>query len=236
MDSHAQVPKVSHQLLLSVAEHLKLPLMQLARQAELGQLAGQADLKAMQTIADGALRLIDSYTLGVRLAMEAGRFAPEPVSVSAVLYDAGQQLDLMAKAYGVQLELHVAGRYGPVMAHAEGLQAALVSLGAGLIEALPALETPQLKLCLATHRNRFGVSAGLYADSPLITAEALKQGRAMQGRVRQSLAGVSHSSGAGIFVADALLQAMNLRLRTSRHKGMYGLGALMQLSNQMQLV
>lgn len=236
MSSKAAPEVLSQQLLLGVAEHLKLPLTQIARGAELGRLTGETDLTSLQTAADGALRLIDSYILGVRLVLEADSLPPEPVSVSAVLYDAGQQLDAMAKAYGIELELHVAGRYGPVMAHHEGLQAALVSLGMGLIEALPALEVPQLRLRLGTHRSRYGIVAGLYADSPIISSQALKQGRALQGRVRQPLSGVTHASGASIFVADSLLRAMQLKLQTSRHGRMYGLGTLLQPNNQLQLV
>jgi hypothetical protein len=133
-DSSA-APVLSQQLLLSVAEELKLPLLQIAREAELGE---QARLDSIQTTADAALRLLDNYALGVRLALEPAELAPESVSVSSVLYDVGQQLEGLARSYGVTLELNVAGRFAPVVAHRQGLQAALVSLGAALIEALPA--------------------------------------------------------------------------------------------------
>ena len=82
-----------------------------------------------------------------------------------MLYDTGQQLDALAKSYGVELELNIAGRFGPVLAHRQGLQAALVSLGAALIEALPAQDAPQLKLQLATHRSRYGIVAA-YTPTP----------------------------------------------------------------------
>ena len=228
-------PLVSQQLLLTIAEELKLPLIQIARQAEHGQLQGETDLKRMQATADTALHLIDNYVLGVRLSMEPQQFDIEPVSVSSVLYDAGQQLYGMAKNYGVELNLSIAGKYGPVMAHRQGLQAALVSLGAALIEALPALETPQLRLQLATHRSRYGIVAGLYAESNQLNNQALQNGRNLR-QSRQPLMGLTHTSGAGIFVADAILQAMQLRLRASRHNRLYGLGTVLQPTNQMQLV
>ncbi|HVI60759.1 MAG TPA: hypothetical protein VM535_01240, partial [Candidatus Saccharimonadales bacterium] len=199
---------LSQELLLNVAEELKVPLLQLARQAEAGRQTGHADLPAMQATAQAALGLLDNYALGVRLSLEPRQLDTEPVSVSSVLYDAGQQLDALAKNYGVELELNVAGRYGTVMAHRQGLQSALVSLGAALIEALPALESPQLKLQLASHRSRYGIVAGLYADTPQLTNAALQRGRRLRGRGRQPLTGLSHTSGAGIFVADTILQAM----------------------------
>ncbi|HEX7632706.1 MAG TPA: hypothetical protein VF401_00105 [Candidatus Saccharimonadales bacterium] len=226
---------VSQQLLLNIAEELKLPLIQIARQAELGQLSGSTDLRSMQATADTALRLLDNYVLGVRLSMEPHQFDMEPVSVSSVLYDTGQQLDSLAKNYGVELELSIAGRYEPVMAHKQGLQAALVSLGAALIEALPALETPQLKLQLATHRSRYGIVAGLYAATDRLTNQALQNGRKLRA-ARQPLMNFTHTSGAGIFVADAILQAMQLSLKASRHHRLYGLGTVLPPTNQLQLV
>jgi len=229
-------PILSQQLLLSVAEELKLPLLQIAREAERGALNGSADLGVIRTTADSALRLLDNYVLGVRLALEPAQLAPESVSVASILYDTGQQLDTLAKSYGVSLELNVAGRFGPILANRQGLQAALVSLGAALIEALPAQDGSQLKLQLATHRSRYGIVAGLYADTRQLTNETLRRGRALQRHSRQPLISMTHTSGAGIFVADTILQAMHLNLRTSRHHRLYGLGTVLQPSPQIQLV
>lgn len=232
----ADSPILSQQLLLSVAEELKLPLTQIARLAEQGRLGGQPDLKTMQTSADTALRLLDSYILGVRLALERDNLRPESVSVSSVLYDTGQELDALAKSYGVELHIGIAGRYGPVVAHRQGLQAALVSLGACLIEALPAQEGTQLKLHLATHRSRYGIVAGLYADTRQPSRQVLSRGRRLQSHSRQPLIGLTHTSAAGIFVADSILKAMNLNLTTSRHHRLYGLGTVLQANPQLQLV
>ena len=229
----ATQPMLSQELLLTVAEELKLPLLQIARQAELGQ---KSDLTNMRTSAETALRLLDNYSLAVRLAMRGDHFERESVSVASVLYDAGQQLDGLAKSYGVGLELGVAGRFGPVLAHRQGLQAALVSLGATLIEALPAQDNCQLKLYMATHRSRYGIVAGLYADTKQLTSVALQKGRRLQNQSRQPLLNLSHTSGAGVFVADTILKAMDLNLITSRHKSLYGLGTILQPNHQLQLV
>jgi len=236
-------PILSQHLLLGVAEELKLPLLQIARLSEQAldeqaQAAGQSNLKTIQATADSALRLLDGYALGVRLALESGQLAVESVSVSSVLYDTGQQLDSLAKSYGVALELNIAGRFAPVLANRQGLQAALVSLGAALIEALPAQAgaSPQLKLQLATHRSRYGVVAGLYADTKQLSNDALASGRQLQQSSRQPLTKLTHTSGAGIFVADTILQAMKLRLGASRHHRLYGLGTVLQPNCQLQLV
>jgi hypothetical protein len=224
---------LSQELLLSVAEELKLPLMQIARQAELGN---KASLGIIQTSADTALKLIDNYVLGVRLAVQPEQFDIEPVSVSSVLYDAGQQLDNLAKSYGVELQLGISGRFTPVAANRKGLEAALVSLGASLIEALPAQETSQLTLTMATHRSRYGIVAGLYADTKQLSKDALNRGRKLQPTSRQPLLNISHTSGAGVFVADTILKAMGLHLIASRHHRLYGLGTVLQSNPQLHLV
>ena len=229
---------LSDQLLLAVAEQLKLPLLQIARSAELGQLRPDAtDLGSIQTTADMAVQLLDSYLFGARLALESDyRLSLEPVSVSSVLYDTGQQLAAMAKLYGVELRLDIDGRFAPVMANREGLQSALTSLGYALIEALPSLNAQKLTLSLAVHNSRYGVVAGVYSDVEQLTTEALRQGRKLHGHTRQPLATLSPNSGAGVFVADAILQAMDSELRPTRHDRLYGLGAVLRPTPQLQLI
>jgi hypothetical protein len=236
------LPFLSQRLLLSVAEELKLPLLQIARLAEYGGQnvdVGFSTNRDIQATADTTLKLLDNYILGVRLSLEPQQFDKESISVSSVLYDAGQQLDALAKSYGVGLELDIAGKFGPVTANRRGLQAALVSLGASLIEALPALgrsNTSQLRLQLATHRSRYGIVAGVYADTKQVSAEALTSGRKLQAQSRQPLINLTHGSGAGIFVADTILKAMDLNLVTSRHHRLYGIGTVLKSNDQLQLI
>jgi hypothetical protein len=231
-------PVLSQHLLLSVTEQLKLPLLQIARQAELAQMTGSLDdVARIQTTADMALKLLDSYALGVQLATNEQRmFEMEPVSISSVLYDVGTELQPMAKAYDVTLDLNLGGKYGPVMAHRRGLQSALTSLGYSLIEALPSTDRTQLNLQLCAHRCRYGIVAGLYCEAEELTTEALRQGRQLYGRARQPLTKLSSASGAGIFVADALLHAMRAELTVSKHHKLRGLAAVLQPNPQMQLV
>lgn len=232
------VSGLSDQLLLAVAEQLKLPLLQIARSAELSRLQPEAtDITSIQTTADMAIRLLDSYLFGARLALEDDyRLSMEPVSISAVLYETQQQLHAVAKLYGVELLIDVDGSFAPVLAHRHGLQSAMTSLGYALIEALPSLNAQKLQLRLAVHNSRYGVVAGVYSDVEQLTTEALRQGRRLHGHIRQPLATLSASSGAGVFVADAILQAMDSELRPTRHHNLYGLGAVLRPTPQLQLV
>lgn len=231
-------PVLTQNLLLSITEQLKLPLLHIARQAELaGFNREKGSLQSIQVAADSALQLLDNYILGVQLACQQGCLPEaEPVSVASVLYDATEQLQPMATAYGVKLDLDIDGRYGPVMAHRQGLQAALVSLGYALVEALPAQGLPQMRLRLSAHRCRYGIVAGLYCDGEQVATQALRRGRQLYGRARQPLGSISHTSSAGVFVADAILHAMQSQLTVSHYRRMHGLGTILSLSSQLQLL
>ena len=227
----------SQALLTGLAEQLKVPLLQIARRAELMSLGHDVDPATLQATAEAALRLTDSYLLGVRLAQDGQQsLALEPVSVSSVLYDTAHQLSGLAKFYGVNLELSINGKHGPVLTSREALQAALTSLGMALIEALPALDAKQLTLQLGAHRSRYGIVAGIYSDTQIVSPRSLRLGHELQGSSRQPLVAGSHASGAGVFLADAILQGMGLGLTTTRHHRWYGLGAVLQPNRQLSLV
>lgn len=122
-------------LLLSVAEQLKVPLTAIARQAELGQLTGDAervDPAAIRMQATAALTLVDSYLLGLELLRTEERLHLEPVSISSTLTDAAHDLDRFAQQYQVQLEVEIGGKYGPVMGNPRASGQRL-SLGTGRI-------------------------------------------------------------------------------------------------------
>ncbi len=222
---------------MSIAEQMKLPLVQIARQTELAELGINPDLNQIRSIAENGLRLLDGYSLGLQLSNQGMyELAPEAVSIASILYDAIQQLDSFARLYNVELKLNISGKYGPVLAHRQGLQSAIVGLASAFIEALPSHEEERSFLQLATHRCRYGIVAGVYANIPTLSSETLRQGRRLYGLSRQPLVGVSHSSGSGIFVADAIFKAMNLKMHVSRHQNLYGLGVVLHPSPQLSLV
>lgn len=227
-------------LLLSVAEQLKVPLNLIARHAELGQLTGQRELVdagIIRTQAEAALQLVDSYLLGLELIQNQSQLDFEPVSIASTLVDAAHTLDGFAKQYGVQLEVEVAGKYRPVMAHARGLKAALLSLGFAMVEAQAAQTKARPKrLTLATHHTPHGIVTGLYGDYEGLSSGEWRQALRLQGQAAQPLTAVSSGSGAGLFVADAIFRSMNSRLRVGHYQRQTGLAATLQPSRQLQFV
>ncbi|MGZ6004818.1 MAG: hypothetical protein ACXWLH_01565 [Candidatus Saccharimonadales bacterium] len=227
-------------LLDVLAEQMKLPLMQIARLAELNQIKANgwpASLADIELTADSALRLLDSYILSTKLARAQNYLQLEPVSVSAVLHDTAHQLSKLASQHDCELELHLAGRYEPVLAHRAGLEAALTSLGYVFIEAQASSEHRQRPVVkLAAHRSRTGIVAGLFSSGDGLSATLFRRGRGLYGQSRQPLANLTAASGAGIFVADSLLTSMSTRLRLAHHQKLTGLAATLLPSHQMVLV
>jgi hypothetical protein len=232
----ATVP--ANELLKCVAEQLKLPLMNIARQTELAQLLGHiepSELQGIHTHAVAALTLVDSYMLGLELLKSQQPLDLEPISVSSALTEAAHALELFAKQYGVIIELEISGKYGPVMGNYNGLKAALISLGYELIEA-QAAHTRSAHLTLAATRSAHGIVAGMYSAYEDLQAEHWRRAVELCGHARQPFTALTAGSGAGIFVADTILQAMDTRLRIGHYHKQRGLVTVLQQSPQLQLV
>ncbi len=240
MNRHSSNSNVDGRLLQAVVEQMKLPLIQMARQAELGRLNGSllSSLDNIELAADSALRLLDSYLLSARLAEQSHVIELEPVSVSAVLNDIAHQLARIAKEEQCELQLHLSGRYEPVVAHRAALEAALISLGYSMIEARAAQPESDSKriIKLAAHRGKSGIVAGIYTDTETLSGEVFRRGQQLYGNSRQSLPEFIAGSGAGVFVANALFESMSAKLRVAHHQSFSGLAATLLSSQQLSLI
>lgn len=233
LDAHQS--QEATQLLRSVAEQLKMPLTTIARQAELGQLTGEVgmtDLDSIRTHAAAALQLVDSYLLGLQLLRDQTALTLEPVSVSSTLVDTAHELSGFAKQYGARLELDIAGKYEPVMAHAAGLKLALLALGFALLEGYP---MQGKNLTLAVHKTPHGIVTGLYGQYERLTSDAWRRALALRNSAQQPLQTIT-GNGAGLFVAETILEAMSTKLRVGKHLKQQGLAATLQPSQQLRFV
>ncbi len=234
-----QTERTEEKLLNALAEHLKLPLLQIAQRAELSRLVQDtpAAIADIEQLAASSIKLIDNYLLSLSLARAQDYLKLEPVSVAAVMHDAAHELSNLAKQYQCGLELHLSGRYEPVMAHRAALEAALTSLGYVFIEAQstrPRTRQPIVKL--AAHRSRSGIVAGAFADTQDLGSDMYRRARGLYGRARQPLNSLTATTGAGVFVADNLFKTMSAHLRVARHQNLTGLAATFLTSQQMVLV
>lgn len=223
-------------LFRSLAEQVKLPMLQIARGAELAAAKPTGDsLRDIQYVADMTLQLIDSYLMTVEL-QALPTLELEPVSVSAILHDSAHALDRLAKTYHCNIEVRLEGRYGPAMAHRAGLEAAILNLGRSFIEALPEDNTAPRQILLAGHRdNHQRLVAGVFSGQ-LLSAELYRRAQQLYGRARQTGLTPISGSGAGIFIAESLLRNMSARLRVARHDKLSGLAASLLPSQQLSLL
>ena len=227
--------EAQERLLKALAEQLKLPLLQIAREAELAH--SDQDATALGSIsytADMALRLVDSYLLSVQL-QALPMLELEPVSVSAVLQDTAHRLNQLAKQYDCDLEVRLSGRYEPVMAHRQSLEAAFATLGYTFIESMPT-EGQKHHIILGAHRSSKGLVAGVFGNQEGMSADMYRRGMALFGTARQAVPSLSPHAGAGVFVADSLLKNMEAPLHVSRHNKLSGLATTLITSQQLQLV
>ena len=226
-------------LFTTLAEQVKLPFVTVKHAAELLRAHPNKDEleRLLQTIAltsSSALKLIDGYLLSVQLQVEP-RMALEPVSLSSVLYDTAHTLDDYAKAHECEIELRLNGRFGPVMARREVVMSALESLGYSFIDAAshPGSKT---KIMFGVRRTASGMTTGVYSEVSTLNSSLLKQARVLKGIARQPLGDFSAGSGAGVFIADALMELLDSPIRISRFQGLFGLAATLQSSKQLSLV
>lgn len=219
----------------ALAEQLKVPLMQIARHAELGQVQSDAEQMLRIThIADMSLRLLDGFLLdGVLRDSESLKL--EPVSISSAFVDVAHRLSPLAREYDCDLQVSLGGRYAPAMAHPASLHTALVMLGYSLLSARRR-DDARHEVTFGAHRTTHGIVVGVFDNQGGFTADVLRRGRALYGSARQALPAVSGANGAGIFLADALLSRMASPLRVARHQNVTGLATTVYPSAQLRLV
>jgi hypothetical protein len=225
-------------LLQAMAEQLKLPLVQIAHQAELGHLEFPDSMLAahIQQHAKLALTLIDGYLFGLALSEQA-ELPLEPVSVAAVLHKVAEQLSPLAQQYNVRLELDTHWHAAPASTNAIGLEYTLMSLGQGMIQSSATPSRPAtVELRLQRSHHRQIVSVGFYSETAPVTPDILRRTRAFYGRMRQPINNLALSGAGGIFIADTITKAMAARLRPARYHHLQGLAIELLPSEQLELV
>lgn len=229
-------------LYIALAEQLQVPLLQIARLAESGATLRFSKSKHQQLMglieltSSTALRLLEAYTLSMRVADDQLMLNLEPVSLSSVMQDAAHQLSTLANRYDCKLELSIDGRYGPVMANPAAIEHAMLSLGYMIIESTAARGKRHNVLRFGVHRSRAGLVAGIFGEMDDLQNKAYIRARSLLGRARQPIPGLSATSGAGLFVADTLFSAQSAPMKVMRHQKQLGFGATFMPSHQLVLL
>jgi hypothetical protein len=216
-------------LLTAVADHLRMPLLQIARLAELGN---RHALPRISLVSEQALRLIDAYVMTQnQLELEL-----EPVFAGAVMADVAYQLEDFARDAGYSIVIDQASPTSPVMGHRETLKTILLLLGTSIIEAGVERETVDRRLVFGIHRSAKGIVVGAFHSSLELTQDVINLTRQLHGRASQAAPALGASGAAGLAIADNLSQILEAPLRSYRHKTLTGIGSLLQPTTQLQLL
>ncbi len=219
----------------ALVEELRLPLLQIARKSELARLSGDIEqLKEIETTADAALRLTDSYLFSTQILLGQQQLDLAPVSLGATMYDTAQYLKNLAKLYDCDIDIRVRTKTGLVMAHQQGLQAALTSLAYSFISANTSGK--KQKIILTAHKAENGVAAGVLTTNKDLAKNSLAQARKLFGSARRPLGSFTHNNGAGVYVADTLFDYMSSELKVTKEKSSVGLTAILLPSQQLALL
>lgn len=228
--------EASNDLLLAIAEQLKVPLLHIAQFAELAEAKPMLQVQRIENVADMALRLLDGYIFSRKLALDQLPLNMEPITVSSVLQDAAHKLTRIANDYSCELELNSGGKFGPVFTHRQSMEAAMVLLGYSFILGQQESQRNKRRVVLAAHRSRYGITSGIYGHNKGLSASMFKRARMLYGKAHNPLSAIGNGSGASVFVADKLLNSIDTRLYVSRHNKLTGLAAVFAPSFQLRLV
>lgn len=226
-------PETGVDLWMALADELKLPLIQIARSAELAELDEPArQLHTIEATAGNALRLIDGYLLVRSIGQQ--QLDLVPVSVTATLYDVAQGLYEMSKLYDTDIDIEVKGSLGRVMADQLALRTALMSLTYTFLSG--GVKGRRQKLTLLAQQTKEGITAGVLSNHAHLSAEDLQQARKLYGQAQQPAGGITQNSGFGLYVADSLFSAMHTPLRVVKAGNKTGIAATMTTSRQLALL
>lgn len=228
--------KDNDQLLKIVIEQLKLPLINIARQAELASELPESNYRNIRSAADIAIRLIDGYLLSISENEVLLNF--EPVSLYSVMNSAAENLYPVAEVYNCEVKLNCTGCFAPVLSERRRLEAALTMLGFSFIEAQTAnRESNEVgQVLLTAYNSPKGVSAGIFSPQIDITNESFSNAMRKTYNTRQTMPSVSQSPGAGIMIADALIKNLSTKLQVAKHNKLSGLSITLLPSKQLELI
>ena len=224
-------------LLKIIIEQLKLPLLHIARQTEQAKYGTLVDYIDINSIAEMSLKMIDGFMLS-REENTQTSLQLEPVSLSSALNNAANNIEGLAKLYGCSVELHLAGKYAPIMSQKDKLEAAFTMLGYSYIEASKNNENSNLKrrIILSGHKTSKGLVAGIFSPQLIVNNGSFIKSMNSLKATKQAMPGITQSTGAGIIIANSILNDLTTKLRVAHYRKISGMAATLIPSHQLQLV
>lgn len=222
------------QLLSSLVNELKSPLILIARQAESEKSgANKTEFESIQKAAEKTLQLIDSYLLMAQSEYGQRALTLEPVGVGSVIYEVANDLAPYAKARKVDFTVDVKDAH--VMANRQGLKAVLMCLSELFMEQNNDEKTKHRKVRIEARRERENIAVSVLCSQLEITNKDLELARKMQGNSHLAT-GKMPDSGIRLAIADVLTNSLGSHLQVRQINGLKGLNFELAGSKQLQLV
>lgn len=221
------------QLLSSLVNELKSPLILIARQAESEkESTKKTEFEAIQKAAEKTLQLIDSYLLMAQAEYGQRALTLEPIGVGAVIYEVATDIAPYAKAREVDFSIDVKDAH--VMANRQGLKAVLMCLSELFIEQ-NSDEEHRKEVRIETRRENQNVAVSVLSSELEITNKDLELARRMQGNSHLAN-GKMPDSGIRLAIADVLINSLGSSLQVRQINGLKGLNFELAGSKQLQLI
>lgn len=224
-------------ILRNIAEDVKLALLRITNESQLARQSLSPNLDQIETTADGAMRLLDSYILSAQVAYGQQELELQPTSVAAVMQDVSIYLSRMATQHGGEIIFEPKRSYGLAMADKAALQAALIGLAYSFIASLSQKSAERKsRVVFTVSKTKDNIQAGVFSSSAKISSRDLERVVSLAGSARQLMPDFSHTSSAGFLIAGNVCAAMNARLTVAKRKSMQGVIVNLLPSQQLALL
>ncbi len=222
------------QLLSSLVNELKNPLILIARQAE-SEKSGpsKAEFESIQKTAEKSLQLIDSYLLMAQAEYGQRTLELEPVGVGSIIYEVAKDLAPYAKAKDIDFAVDVKDAH--VVANRQGLKAVIMCLCELFIEQNNSNPTKRRQVKIETKRAQENVNVSVLSSELEITNKDIELARQLQGNSHLA-SGKMPGSGVRLAIADVITSSFGSHLQVRQTNGLKGLNFKLAGSKQLQLV
>lgn len=217
-----------------VTEDLKTPLIRILAQLELNKITGSTNSTEIELITEATLKLVDSYSLSVKLYNSQSSLLEEPVAIQSVIYDCQSSLRGFAKLQGVSTSLNIHRGTGLVVADRLVVKSIINCLAYSLL--IVSGVEPKQTLSYSLAKSRDKINVGVYSSFNGFDQTSLTKLRNRYGRVKQALPELIQGATAGIVIADKLCDKLHTKLNVARCKNMTGLVFSLATSKQLSFV
>lgn len=224
-------------LLRTVGNELKLPLMHISNAASLLQQNGDVHINREQHIAQlemssrRMLHIIDSLLFAGQIETKQTMLKLEPTNVASVVHTVMQESRVLAARYNKQLSLRISQEIAPAAVDPRALYHSLYGLLDTLIRS-----AESTKIVILIHHQADSIMITLRDNGPAISLRQIQVAFSRLGKTAQPIKQLPSTTGMAFYVAYSLSRAMGGDLVIKQSGDERRMSITLPLSQQMELV